>query len=111
MAITRTPTSRRLMRPGTSLCDRRLYGAPVPASRIGGDRRRPAIPGSANVPRRSATSLGRRGARPRLAAGRSGGGSGPAAAAGLAVVLAVKRRAVFQDRVELPGLAVRGVLD
>src|SRR5471030_1189206 len=36
---------------------------------------------------------------------------GAAAAAGLAVVGAVEGRAVFQDRVELPGLAVRGVLD
>src|SRR5208283_4709816 len=72
--------------------------------------------GPANVLRRSATSRGsRRGAWPWLAAGRArggfGGGSARPAAAGLAVVLAVKGRAVFQDRVELPGFAVRGVLD
>jgi hypothetical protein len=33
------------------------------------------------------------------------------ATAGLAVILAVEGRAVLQDRLELPGFAVRGVLD
>jgi hypothetical protein len=49
-----------------------------------------------------------------LTAGRALGGFGGdcgGAAAGLAAVLAVEGRAVVQDGVELPGFAVRGVLD
>src|SRR6202044_721617 len=87
------------------------YLAQAPAQR--GRAARQALRGAARWPVRGRGACP--GGWPGLAAGRIrggfGGGSGGSAAAGLAVVLAVEGRAVFQDGVELPGFAVRGVLD